>query len=48
MTAPAIVWRPDESLLRDSNVARFMAAEHIDDVRELIKTWRERHVVQEE
>jgi hypothetical protein len=23
-------------------------AEHVDDVRELIKTWRERHVVQEE
>lgn len=29
MTAPAIVWRPDADLLRDSNVARFMAAEGI-------------------
>ena len=26
MTAPAVVWRPDAELLRDSNVARFMAA----------------------
>jgi hypothetical protein len=27
---------------------RKSVAEHVDDVRELIKTWRERHVVQEE
>ena len=31
MIAPPVVWRPDEALLRDSNVARFMAAERIDD-----------------
>jgi len=37
MTAPAIVWRPDETLRRDSNVARFMAAEHIDDFATLVE-----------
>ena len=31
MTAPPVVWRPDEALLHDSNVARFMAAENVDD-----------------
>ena len=31
MPAPAVVWRPDAELLRDSNVARFMAAEGIAD-----------------
>ncbi len=37
MAAPPIVWRPDESLLRESNVARFMAAEHIDDFAVLLR-----------
>ena len=36
MTAPPVVWRPDEALLRESNVARFMAAEHIDDFATLV------------
>ena len=36
MTAPAVVWRPDADLLRDSNVARFMAAEGIADFPELV------------
>ena len=37
MTAPAIVWCPDEALLRDSNVARFMAAEQVDDFATLVQ-----------
>ena len=28
MAAPSTVWRPDAELLRSSNVARFMTAEH--------------------
>lgn len=36
MTAPAIVWRPDADLLRDSNVARFMAAEGIAGFPDLV------------
>src|SRR5476649_2599741 len=36
MTAPPVVWRPDEALLRDSNVARFMAAEHVADFETLV------------
>ncbi|HEY5171558.1 MAG TPA: AMP-binding protein, partial [Acidimicrobiia bacterium] len=36
MTAPPVVWRPDEALLRDSNVARFMAAEHVADFATLV------------
>jgi acetyl-CoA synthetase len=36
MTSPPVVWRPDEALLRDSNVARFMAAEHVDDFATLV------------
>jgi acetyl-CoA synthetase len=31
------VWQPDESLLRDSNVARFMAAEGVDDFAALVR-----------
>ncbi len=37
MVAPPVVWRPDESLLRESNVARFMIAEHIDDFATLLR-----------
>jgi acetyl-CoA synthetase len=37
MAAPSVVWRPDESLLRDSNVARFMAAEGIADFDTLVR-----------
>jgi acetyl-CoA synthetase len=36
VTAPAIVWRPDADLLRDSNVARFMAAEGIAGFSDLV------------
>ena len=36
MTAPAVVWRPDADLLRDSNVARFMAAEGIAGFADLV------------
>ncbi len=37
MVTPPVVWRPDESLLRESNVARFMAAENIDDFAVLLR-----------
>jgi acetyl-CoA synthetase len=37
MVAPAVVWRPDESLLRQSNVARFMSAERIADFPTLLR-----------
>src|SRR5690348_2014778 len=37
MAASPIVWRPDDALLRESNVARFMAAEHIDDFAALVR-----------
>ena len=37
MVAPPVVWRPDESLLHDSNVARFMAAEAVDDFPSLLR-----------
>jgi acetyl-CoA synthetase len=37
MVAPPVVWRPDESLLHESNVARFMSAEHIDDFATLVR-----------
>ena len=37
MVAPPVVWRPDEALLRDSNVARFMTAEDIDDFPVLVR-----------
>ncbi len=37
MTAPAIVWRPDADLLRESNVARFMAAEGVADFPTLLQ-----------
>jgi acetyl-CoA synthetase len=36
MTAAPVVWRPDATLLRESNVARFMAAEGIPDFRTLL------------
>ncbi len=36
MTAPPVVWRPDADLLRDSNVARFMATEGIADFPDLV------------
>jgi acetyl-CoA synthetase len=36
VTAPAVVWRPDADLLRDSNVARFMTAEGIATFPELV------------
>jgi acetyl-CoA synthetase len=35
MAAP-LVWRPDGELMRESNVARFMASEHIDDFASLV------------
>jgi len=37
MVAPPVVWRPDASLLRDSNVARFMDAEGIDEFPALVQ-----------
>ena len=37
MAAPSVVWRPDEQLLRESNVARFMAAERVDDFATLLR-----------
>jgi acetyl-CoA synthetase len=37
MVAPPVVWRPDEALLRDSNVARFMTGEGIDDFATLVQ-----------
>ncbi|HEV7523688.1 MAG TPA: AMP-binding protein [Acidimicrobiia bacterium] len=37
MVAPPVVWRPDEALLRDSNVARFMAAHGITDFPTLVR-----------
>ena len=36
MTDPPFVWRPDPELLRNSNVARFMAAEGVGDFPELV------------
>jgi acetyl-CoA synthetase len=36
MPAPDVVWRPDAALLADSNVARFMAAEHIAGFDDLV------------
>ena len=36
MAAPPVVWRPDAELLRESNVARFMAAEGIADFDALV------------
>ena len=36
MPAPSTVWRPDAELLRSSNVARFMTAEHIEDFPQLV------------
>ena len=36
MAAPPLVWRPDEAMRRESNVARFMIAEHIDDFATLV------------
>jgi acetyl-CoA synthetase len=36
MVAPPVVWRPDEALLRESNVARFMTAEHVADFPQLV------------
>ena len=37
MVAPPVVWRPDETLLRESNVARFMSAEHVADFPTLLR-----------
>ncbi|MDQ1534372.1 MAG: acetyl-CoA synthetase, partial [Actinomycetota bacterium] len=37
MVAPPVVWRPDESLLHASNVARFMSAERIADFPTLLR-----------
>src|SRR5262249_45693108 len=37
MAAPPVVWRPDDALLRESNVARFMAAESIDSFATLVR-----------
>jgi hypothetical protein len=37
MVAPPVVWRPDDALLRESNVARFMAAERVDDFATLVR-----------
>src|SRR5436309_794564 len=34
---PPVVWRPDATLLRDSNVARFMAAERVADFPTLVR-----------
>ena len=36
MTAPPVVWRPDEAMLRGSNVARFMAAEQVEGFATLV------------
>ncbi len=36
MSAPSVVWQPDAELLSESNVARFMATERIDDFPELV------------
>ena len=36
MTAPPAAWRPDAELLAESNVARFMVAEHVRDFPELL------------
>ena len=36
MAAPPLVWRPDEAMLRESNVARFMVAERVDDFATLV------------
>jgi acetyl-CoA synthetase len=36
VTAPAVVWRPDADLLRNSNVARFMATEGIESFPDLV------------
>ncbi|MDQ1383907.1 MAG: acetyl-CoA synthetase [Actinomycetota bacterium] len=36
MPAPPVVWRPDGELLRESNVARFMADQHVDDFATLV------------
>jgi len=37
MVAPPVVWRPDEALLHDSNVARFMTSEHISGFPALVQ-----------
>src|SRR2546430_16503271 len=37
MAAPPVVWRPDEAMLRESNVARFMVAEHVSDFATLVQ-----------
>ncbi|HWS45474.1 MAG TPA: AMP-binding protein [Acidimicrobiia bacterium] len=37
MGVSAVAWRPDATLLRESNVARFMDAEHIGDFATLLK-----------
>src|SRR6516165_5432380 len=37
MAAPPVVWRPDDELLRDTNVARFMKDERIDDFATLVR-----------
>lgn len=37
MAAPPVVWRPDDALLRESNVARFIAAEHVDGFPTLVR-----------
>ena len=37
MSAPPVAWRPDATLLRDSNVARFMASEQIADFPTLLR-----------
>jgi acetyl-CoA synthetase len=36
MPAPPIVWRPDDALLHESNVARFMKAENVRDFATLV------------
>jgi acetyl-CoA synthetase len=36
MPAPPIVWRPDDELLHESNVARFMKAENVPDFATLV------------
>jgi acetyl-CoA synthetase len=37
MASPPIVWRPGDELLRESNVARFMQAERIDEFPTLVR-----------
>src|SRR6187200_3063634 len=37
MAAAPLVWYPDESMLRESNVARFMIAENIEDFATLVR-----------